>query len=690
MNWFTRLFAREKVTQVIPFAMGYPKHMQFNPDSISKEAYKKLIVAYRCVNLISSSVAGVKYNLFKNGDQEIENHKVLDLLKRPNPMQSYMDFATYAIAYYALHGNSFIEGMASDVGRPPSFLVSHRTSRFSIKPGQNMIPSAYQFKIGHGKERIFPVDQMGRSQILHMKTFNPLDDWWGQSPIESAAPEVDTLNSANQWNLSLLQNSARPSGAFIYEGDGVLNDEKRRRLRKDLDTLWAGTINAGKPLLLGGKLNYKEFGFTPKDMDFINSKKVSKSDLALAFGVPGQLVGVEGSQTFANFEQAKLAFYLDTVLPITRLWLMALNMWLLPSFGLDDSYQLMPDEDSIPALEPVRKMQWDKAQLADWLTPNEKRELTGYGKYEPTDDPADQLYIQASEIPIDFEDSSFEQVDPDIDNDDESDNDEDEEGKAFNLRSRSGKTRFWRSQNRKRDAFIRKMRREINALFKMEAKEVISAIQNSQSQDMMEILIRETIQDNSKAFEPILSSNIQKAMKTFGSGVIGSLQPKKDANDKLDFAIRQFIEREVGNKITKLSGATRRRVLKRVKEAVTQAEIEGLGIPEASKAIEKSYSEFTKNRSLVIARTEIHNAAMEGSKKAAEATGIPNLKKEWISSKDTRVRDMHRSMDGQRVELNEKFQVPSNDGIDMMDGPGDISAPADQVINCRCVLGYSN
>ena len=84
---------------------------------------------------------------------------------------------------------------------------------------------------------------------------------------------------------------------------------------------------------------------------------------------------------------------------------------------------------------------------------------------------------------------------------------------------------------------------------------------------------------------------------------------------------------------------------------------------------------------------------MEGSRKAAKALGVPNLIKEWIASDDDRSRSFghgdatsHRAMDGKRVGVDEKFEVPSKDGIDLMEGPGDQSAPADQVINCRCTL----
>ena len=119
--------------------------------------------------------------------------------------------------------------------------------------------------------------------------------------------------------------------------------------------------------------------------------------------------------------------------------------------------------------------------------------------------------------------------------------------------------------------------------------------------------------------------------------------------------------------------------------------MEGQSVVEAAKAIEKIYKDFTTKRSLVIARTEIHNAAMKGSIEGAKATGVSNLKKEWVANFQTGFREFHNgAMDGEKVGIDEKFQVPSPTGSDVsMDGPGDASAPAEQIINCSCVLVYS-
>ena len=120
---------------------------------------------------------------------------------------------------------------------------------------------------------------------------------------------------------------------------------------------------------------------SPKDMDWLNGKDVSSREIALAFGVPGQLVGIPGQQTYANNREARLALYEDTILPLVLRTIAHINNWLVPHFGTD--LELRADIDEIPALVLRRERVWDRVQGSDFLTTNEKRAAVGYDDKGP-------------------------------------------------------------------------------------------------------------------------------------------------------------------------------------------------------------------------------------------------------------------------------------------------------------------
>ncbi|MEP2119623.1 phage portal protein, partial [Bauldia litoralis] len=183
-------------------------------------------------------------------------------------------------------------------------------------------------------------------------------------------------------NKALLDNAARPSGALVYrtrEG-GNLSADQYERLKDELETGFSGARNAGRPLLLEGGLDWKALSLTPKDMDFLAAKNGAAREIALAFGVPPMLLGIPGDNTYANYRQANLAFWRQTVLPLCGRLAEALTAWLAPAYG--DGLRLWFDADQIEALASEREALWGRVAAADFLTVNEKRAAVGYGPVE--------------------------------------------------------------------------------------------------------------------------------------------------------------------------------------------------------------------------------------------------------------------------------------------------------------------
>ena len=69
-------------------------------------------------------------------------------------------------------------------------------------------------------------------------------------------------------------------------------------------------------MILEGGLDWKEMGFSPKDMEFIEAKNIAAREIALAFGVPPMLLGIPGDNTFANYSEANRNFWRQTVVPL--------------------------------------------------------------------------------------------------------------------------------------------------------------------------------------------------------------------------------------------------------------------------------------------------------------------------------------------------------------------------------------
>lgn len=364
----------------------------------SDDAYKRNAVAYACIKRVAEACASLPLKLRNQGGKVIDDHPVLQLLKKPNPFQSGHELFEAVVAYFLLSGNTYIEGIGPD-NAPPLELWSLRTDRVRVVPGQ-FGPAGYVYEV-NGARKDWPCDPIqGKSPILHVKTFNPLDDWYGMSPVEAAAYAVDQHNMAGEWNQSLLQNSGRPSGALVYSNNagGTLSDKQYARLKEEINAALVGTRNAGRVPIFDGGLSWQQMSMTPAEMDWINGKAVSAREICLVFNVPPMLMGIPGDNTFSNYKEARQAFYEDTVLPVFDGILDGLNRWLLPAFAGLEGYELFVDVEKLPALEPKRAERWQAVATADWLTINEKREATGYERI--TQPEADEVFLPSGLMPL--------------------------------------------------------------------------------------------------------------------------------------------------------------------------------------------------------------------------------------------------------------------------------------------------
>ncbi len=363
---------------------GQPVWSGRNYVKFAEEAYRRNVIAYRAINLVAKGAASVPALLYREdgagGLQEITRHPVLALLSRVNPTQSGTAFFEALYTYRLVAGNAFVQA-AGPMQQAPRELHLLRPDRVQILAGSFGMPRGYRYKVGEDVAD-FPVDTItGASRILHLKDFHPTDDWYGLSPVEAAAYSIDQHNQAAAWNQALLQNGARPTGALVVKmGEGAgghLSDDQYWRIKQQIDEQFSGAANAGRPLLLEGGLDWREMSLSPKDMDFIEARHAAARDIALAFGVPPQLLGIPGDNTYSNLSEARVALWEQTILPLVGSTLDALALWLSSMFG--ESLLLKGDADEIPALAPRRESVWERLQKADFLSDDEKREAIGYG-----------------------------------------------------------------------------------------------------------------------------------------------------------------------------------------------------------------------------------------------------------------------------------------------------------------------
>jgi len=354
-------------------------------DAFAQEGYIRNVITHRAVTLIASAASSIWWKLFEQDGagqrRELKQHPLLMLLAHPGCGQNRASLIEALVTYRLISGNAYLLAVGPE-GETPRELHLLRPDRVSIIAGKKGYPAAYRHSIGNQMQDypIHPVS--GASRVLHLKAFHPLNDYYGLSPMEAAAYSIDMHNDANSWNKALLQNSARPSGALVVKANdsgstGHLSEDQYWRIKQQIDEQFSGRENAGRPLLLEGGLEWKEMSLSPREMDYIEAKHSAARDIALAFGVPPQLLGIPGDNTYANLAEARLGLWEQTILPLMQNICDGLNGWLAAFYPGELMLEL--DTDTVSALALRQEKLWDRLEKASFLTENEKRELAGFG-----------------------------------------------------------------------------------------------------------------------------------------------------------------------------------------------------------------------------------------------------------------------------------------------------------------------
>ncbi len=266
--------------------------------ALAREGFMKNPVAHRAARMVAETSASVSWLLY-DGEEELADHPLLALLLKPSAHMGGPDFFEVLYGHLMLAGNAYIEPLT--VGGQLRELHLLRPDRVSIVEGSDGWPVAFDYRAEGRASRRIAAERDGLG-LLHLKLFHPLDDRAGFAPLASAGAALDLHNAASQWNKRLLDNSARPSGALVYQPKegGNLSTEQYERLKRELEEGYQGAMNAGRPLLLEGGLDWKAMGLSPRDMDFLEARNGAARDIALSLGVPPMLIGIPGDNTYAN------------------------------------------------------------------------------------------------------------------------------------------------------------------------------------------------------------------------------------------------------------------------------------------------------------------------------------------------------------------------------------------------------
>jgi len=630
-----------------------PKWSTQKDEDYLRHAYNRVVWVYSCVSIIASNVSSVPWELYRvnktNGNEkQLTDHPVLDILNgKVNANMTSKDFFDLWATYLATQGKFY--AMLNNPIIPTQLypLYGHKVKPI---PSRDKFVSGFEYKISHETQNYKD------KEVMWSKFNDPLDFYEGLSPIRAMARTIDTENEAVDWNKSQLQNQAVPPGAITVQNP---SPEMQNKLRSEWLKRYGGAKNARVPLILNAeKASYTQFGLSSVDMDFIEQRKLSRIEICSGFGVPPQVVGDPEGQTYSNYQEADRAMWKNTIIPRYLEHMKdVLNLYIAKKYN--ESLEIRYCLDEVSSLqENINEIAERARQNFKFgiITQNEARKENGF-EDSTSGDGDKYIYEIQGKLSTD-----------------EKPKEEEKAIKKKSILSEEEQERLYYKTEDERKKFYDITEKRVKKLFEIE-KEKITAKN-----------YEKVLEDNKENWQKALVKSYTETIKFFGNNSFNSVAKLKQSElfNVYDENIKKFVAETVGEKVELIEGTTTEGIKKLIQEGID----EGLSIVAITKNIKNLYENMSKNRAELIARTEIVSASnfgsLSGARQAEEQLNI-KVNKIWIRTFDSRVRDAHaRAGSHPPIALKDKFSV----GGDLLEFPGDPNGSPENVIRCRCAIGY--
>ena len=647
------------ITKILQINGGIQKHTEVNYTNMCKEGYQNFVV-YACLDKIVKAATAINWEVAaysKDGELEkIPNHPMKMLIENPNPMQGQAKFLERAIKFFYLGGETFIHKI--DIGGTARELYCYRPDRCDVMFGRDADKPIESFIYQAGANISIQPEN-----VLHWKTFNPLDEYDGLgrgiSLLAPAARVIDQNNAIKQWNYSLMKNGAKKDGAFVIKE--TLGDIEYERTKDSLKADYNGD-NPGGYMLLEGGADFKDFGNSPKDTDWLEGSKQTIVEVCASLGVDPILIGFNEFSSYNNKSEAKKSLYTETVIPLLRELADELGQFL----GLTDSEFFYFDLSDIAEMQENIKEKFDMVSGVTFMTENDKREYVGL-------DAKDGLNVYR--IPMSYVDIP-EGGEMPVKNTD-----------TTNFKSLEGggetkdvkKTKVLQIFNQAIDQSVEKQAKIVGKYFINQSKRLKFKRPESKDdgEDDVDKLV-DSLTDWEQ--EQLIMTGIISQLYIENLGIGYNLADELFALNLEETGIEainnptlvKWAREHAAEQVAHITDTTR----DQIKRIIINGFDNGLSNAEIADSI-KELSEINSiGRARRIADTEVHNSISFGNHQAQADAGVK--KKKWLTAGDEAVRSSHSRINGEIKKINEKF----SNGLMH---PGDPNGPASETVWCRCV-----
>ncbi len=627
---------------------------------------------HKAIKVLADNVADLELQVVRgrgNNMEVIKNHEIAIRLENPNPEMDSAKLWQEWVVNMMLAGEIGLEVVRSVSGSKILELWPREAQDFTVRKGEGgrryRRVAAYKIDDKEGAPYTLPPDQ-----FIHFLFYNPQNPWRGLAPISAVRTGVVIDQLAQAWTRLFFRNQARPDFAIIAPM-GMTKTEKEE-LILELDQKTGGGEGLHRPIVLEeGVTDIKPFSFPPKDIEWIEQRKLSRDEIGAIFGVPDEIMGY-GRDTYENFDVADRVLWTLTLVPLVGLRDHTLTRYFRRVKALKPDERI---ETNLSAVPQLQENKGEKIQQLDTLAGR------GYPINLASDwlelgiphvNGGDQGYLPMSMIAITSTPPG---------------------GKmAAGMQQKSlldygspEHKQLWEAKQARLNNPVKALQRIVKREFQRQQNDITRKLRASRTFGRgkfkddtdrippVEELFNTTVEE--AAFIAAFEAAVENAVLLVATAELA------DLGIEMEFELsRPEVKAGIKHVLQTVAQKTNATTWIDLIDLFQAAEAEGEGIPAIQERISAYFvgrkSDWQTER---IARTTMNASTNFGSLEAWKQSQVVSSHV-WISALTPRTRDWHADAHGQTRLLSEMFEV----GGERLAHPGDPNGSAENIINCLC------
>src|SRR5499427_8673659 len=280
---------KQAVATAIPtWQVGLPATPIWNQrsyDQLARKGYLGSEVVFAACQAVAKSAALPRMVVFDSKAHDADaicDHPALDVLNRPNKWWTTFMLWSSTVVALKINGNAYWEIVRGRSGKIIEYWPL-RPDRVWIIPDEKDYIQAYEYRIG---ERVFTLDP---DDVIHFKNPNPLNDYYGLSPLAVLAERIDIDVWCREFTTAFFRNAGVPSGLLNIMRSVEPNEREiiRQRFRQQ----YGGPDGWGNVLVIdNGQATYTKMGMDPVGLGLDDINRVTESKICAVLDVPPSII----------------------------------------------------------------------------------------------------------------------------------------------------------------------------------------------------------------------------------------------------------------------------------------------------------------------------------------------------------------------------------------------------------------